>query len=339
MARPLRIEYPGAMYHVMARGNQGRAVFEDDTDRLRFIQTLGDACEKTGWRIHAYVLMNNHYHLLLETPESNLVFGMKWLQGTYTQRYNRRHKVCGHLFQGRYKAVPVESDNAGYLATVSTYIHLNPARARLVRIGQEKLKQYRWSSYRWYLNSGQAVPSWLERERVMGALNIKPGDSRGYEAYLEGRMLELGMKAGCRELAGQWRALRRGWYVGGESFGERLREKVGRLARGFRRESHSGGAKREHGEQAAKAMLRAGLATLGLTAEELNSGPKVTTEKAALAQWLREHTTVSLRWVSERLGMGHYSNVCRSIRKMRAEDVRGVKRARSQLQATVVGLD
>jgi len=108
MARPLRVEYPGATYHVMARGNQGRAIFADDRDRQRWVETLGEACEKTGWRLDAYVLMGNHYHLLLETPEGNLVAGMKWLQGTYTQRFNRRHQVSGHLFQGRYKAVPVE---------------------------------------------------------------------------------------------------------------------------------------------------------------------------------------------------------------------------------------
>ncbi len=129
MARPLRIEYPGATYHVMARGNQGRAIFKDDQDRRRWVETLAEACGKTGWRIHAYVLMHNHYHVLAETPEGNLVAGMKWLQGTYTQRYNGRHQCCGHLFQGRYKAVPVEAENAGYLETVSTYIHLNPARA------------------------------------------------------------------------------------------------------------------------------------------------------------------------------------------------------------------
>ena len=87
MARPLRIEFAGATYHVMARGNQGRPIFEDDQDRRRFLETLGQACAKSGWRIHAWVLMGNHYHLLVETPEANLVTGMKWLQGTYTQRY------------------------------------------------------------------------------------------------------------------------------------------------------------------------------------------------------------------------------------------------------------
>src|SRR6516165_6697004 len=130
MPRPLRIEYPGALYHVMARGNQGRPVFRDDTDRQLWLETLGQACGKTGWRVHAYVLMGNHYHLLLETPEANLEAGMKWLQGTYTQRYNGRHKLFGHLFQGRYKAVLVDpQEKEGYFQVVSTYIHLTPARA------------------------------------------------------------------------------------------------------------------------------------------------------------------------------------------------------------------
>src|SRR5437867_7944536 len=99
MARPLRIEYAGAVYHVMARGNQGQRIFADDGDRRVWLATLRDAWRRTGWRIHAWVLMGNHYHLLLETPEANLVSGMKWLQGTYTQRYNARHRKRGHLFQ------------------------------------------------------------------------------------------------------------------------------------------------------------------------------------------------------------------------------------------------
>ena len=115
MARPLRIEYAGAVYHVMARGNQGHAIFRDDEDRQRFLETLGEACEKTGWWVHAYVLMGNHYHLLVETPEGNLVAGMKWLQGTYTQRYNGRHEVFGHLFQGRYKAVVIDGQSPALL--------------------------------------------------------------------------------------------------------------------------------------------------------------------------------------------------------------------------------
>ena len=101
MARKPRIEYEGAIYHVMSRGNRGDAIFLDDKDRETFVDTLEEACAKTGWQVHAFCLMGNHYHLLLETPEANLVAGMKWMQGTYTQRFNSRHKLWGHLLQGR----------------------------------------------------------------------------------------------------------------------------------------------------------------------------------------------------------------------------------------------
>ncbi len=104
MARPLRVQYPG-VYHVTARGSHGQKILDDNQDRQRFLPTQEEACQKTGWRVHAYVLMGNHYHLLVETPEGNLVGGMKWLQSAYTQRYNGRHRIFGHLFQGRYKAV------------------------------------------------------------------------------------------------------------------------------------------------------------------------------------------------------------------------------------------
>jgi len=317
MARPLRIAYPGAVYHVMARGNRGQAVFGDDLDRRRFLETLGEACEKTGWRIHAYVLMGNHYHLLLETPESNLVAGMKWLQGTYTQRYNGRHKVFGHLFQGRYKAVLVEGQEPEYFQVVSTYIHLNPARAGLIRVGQERLKRYRWSSYPWYLNRAGKRPAWLNTERVMGSLGLGPREVKGYEAYVEGRVLELGSKTGRRELEEEWKRLRRGWYVGGESFVEQLEERLEAAVSGRRRESHSGAAKAAHDEGAAERQLRRGLAALGLTEKRLGALPLNAPEKTVLAGWLRQKTTVSLRWVSARLRMGHYTRVTQAVSRMR----------------------
>src|SRR5437899_5930039 len=105
MARQLRIEYPGATYHVMNRGDRREAICQDDADRTRFLQTLNEACGKTDWQIHAYCLMGNHFHLVLETPGANLVAGMRWFLSTYTARFNRRHKLCGHLFSGRYKAL------------------------------------------------------------------------------------------------------------------------------------------------------------------------------------------------------------------------------------------
>src|SRR6266478_6364141 len=129
MARSLRFQYPGAFYHVTARGHAPGKIFLQESDRALFVRTLGEACGRTGWRVHAWVLMSNHYHLLLETPEANLVTGMQWLQNTYTRRFNTRHKVWGRLFGDRYKAVLVEGARGYYYETLLDYIHLNPVRA------------------------------------------------------------------------------------------------------------------------------------------------------------------------------------------------------------------
>ncbi len=128
MPRSVRIEYPGAVYHVMCRGDRREAIFVEDADREMFLATLADMCGRTGARVHSYVLMSNHYHLLMETPEPNLVAGMKWFQGAYTQRFNARQRLSGHLFQGRYKAIPVDAERPEYFRIASDYIHLNPAR-------------------------------------------------------------------------------------------------------------------------------------------------------------------------------------------------------------------
>jgi len=154
MARKRRVEFPGAVYHVLDRGDRREAVFRDDADHRLFLATSSQACERTGWRVHAWVLMGNHYHLLLETPEPNLVKGMHWLQTTYTSRFNRRHRLCGHLFQGRYKSVLVEPEAPGYFATLSDYIHLNPVRVRMVGL-DDRLVDYRWSSYPAYFRSAR----------------------------------------------------------------------------------------------------------------------------------------------------------------------------------------
>jgi len=141
MARKLRVEYPWAIYHVMNRGDRREPIFKDDADRERFVETLGEACAKTGWQVHAYVLMPNHFHLVVETPQPNLVVGMKWFLGTYTSRFNRRHKLFGHLFSGRYKSLIVDGSGTGYLKSVGDYVHLNPARAKLVAAKQPLLAQ------------------------------------------------------------------------------------------------------------------------------------------------------------------------------------------------------
>jgi len=163
MPRHLRIEFPGAFYHVMARGNRREVIFHDDDDRRFFLATLSEACAMTGWRVHAWVLMDNHYHLFIETPEANLVAGMKWLQNTVTRRYNVRHRAWGRLFGDRYKAVPVDGSDGYHYRTLADYIHLNPVRARMIQPQKnQSILDYAWSSVAggWALPPGKRPP-WL----------------------------------------------------------------------------------------------------------------------------------------------------------------------------------
>ena len=171
MARPLRIEVAGGWYHVTARGNERRAIFRDDADRKHWLALLEQWVERFVLQVHAYVLMDNHYHLLLETRTANLTQAMQWLQVSYTVWFNRRHRRSGHLFQGRYQAILLEGETLGW--EVSRYVHLNPVRVKALgldktaqrrshagvngkpaatqireRIG--RLRQFRWSSYRAY---------------------------------------------------------------------------------------------------------------------------------------------------------------------------------------------
>lgn len=141
MSRPLRLEFAGALYHVTSRGNEKKPVYLDDADYELFLALMTEVCQRFNWVIHAYCLMTNHYHLVAETPDSNLSRGMRHLNGVYTQRFNSKHKRVGHLFQGRYKAILVDKDS--YLLELSRYVVLNPVRAHMV----DKPEDWRWSSY------------------------------------------------------------------------------------------------------------------------------------------------------------------------------------------------
>ena len=168
MARKLRVEYPGALYHLMSRGDRREPVFHDDPDRELFLATLGEACQKAVWEVHAFCLMPNHFHLVIETPQGGLVARRQWLLGTYTGRVNRRHKLGGHLFSGRYKALIVDGSGDDYLKTVCDYVHLNPARARLMAV-EEPLRVYRWSSFPEYLKPPSKRVAWRSGQGAAGA--------------------------------------------------------------------------------------------------------------------------------------------------------------------------
>src|SRR6266498_2836779 len=184
MARKLRVEYEGAIYHVMNRGDRREPVFRDAADRELFLRTLAEACRKTDWQVHAYCLMSNHFHLVVETPKGNLVAGMKWFLGTYTSRFNRRHKRFGHLFSGRYKSLIVDGSGSRHLRTVCDYVHLNPVRAKLLR-PEEPLQNYPWSSYPEYLKGAAKRAAWLRVERVLGELGIGKEDAAGRRRFAQ----------------------------------------------------------------------------------------------------------------------------------------------------------
>ena len=155
MARPIRVEYANAVYHVTARGNERKAIYRDDADRQRFLETIEETVERFGLAIHAFCLMPNHYHLLLQTPRANLSAAAGWLQTTYSIRFNRRHRRSGHLFQGRYKAHVVEED--AYARELIKYIHLNPVRPKDKRKPVPPELKRELASYRWRESNGGSI--------------------------------------------------------------------------------------------------------------------------------------------------------------------------------------
>lgn len=311
MPRAPRIEYEGAVYHVMSRGVKRERIFMDRGDYEMFMVTLEEVCERAGWRVHAFVLLSNHYHGLIETPEANLVAGMKWFQGAFAQRFNARHRQRGHVFQGRYKALIIDADSGAYFETVSTYIHLNPVRAGLIREENGGLKSYPWSSYPLYCKPKRHRPQWLAVDRVLGNLGLVD-NRRGqaaYEAYLTQRVWDMQNRKMRKELEKEWKAIRRGWYLGEETFKERLLEKLSGVLSGRDRASYSGEAVQRHDEREAERLIQAGMHVLNLTEADFDSLPKGEIRKCALAWLAHSRTTVRHAWLAEQLRMGCPSNM------------------------------
>ena len=210
MARPLRIEFAGALYHVTSRGDRREPIYLDDDDRLAFLRILDEVVKRFNWVCHSYCLMDNHYHLLVETPDGNLSKGMRQLNGMYTQAINRRHKWVGHLFQGRFKGILV--DKNAYLLELARYVVLNPVRAGMVK----HPGQYSWSSYRAMLGEAPA-PDWLETDSLLAQFGARRTTARRrYEKFV----LE-GMAAGSI-----WEGLRQQIFLGDEKFVSQMQKKA-----------------------------------------------------------------------------------------------------------------
>lgn len=294
MSRPLRIEFADATYHVTARGNEQRDIFYCDEDRIVFLGFLAQAVHRFGWSLTAWVLMTNHYHLVLQTPQPNLSRGMQWLNGRYAQWFNRRHGRVGHLFQGRFKGLLVEKER--YLAEVTRYVVLNPVRAGLV----ERPEDYCWSSYRATAGLEEA-PAWLD---VDGALQLWPDERSVSQIYYRQYVLE---RIGIEDSL--WQDLINGIYLGGESWTKAMRAQVESKIRS----SDHPRAQRAVGRPHMSAIIGAVAKVTGETTDRI----RTTRPFRALVAWIGwNEGLITLREIAASLRLrseGHISNMIRSV--------------------------
>jgi len=307
MARRSRVEYAGALYHVINRGNYRSFIFETAGARKSFLECLDLCCEAQGWRLHAWVLMGNHYHLCVETPEPNLVEGMKWLQSTFANRFNRFRKENGHVFQGRYKAILLDADALG---AVCHYIHLNPVRAKLVDCCD--LQNYGPSSFHrlWHPRKRRAHESFRASFSSAGGLKDSPAGRLLYRDYLsclsedEAEKKSLGFEKMCR-----------GWIKGTKEFRQAVLDDLKDETVQGVTEAEAAEMREPRWERAALAML----SKLGRKESELAGSRKGAAWKVAVARQLRERYLAPHRWIAERLCMGRTSTVQSLVSRHRSK--------------------
>jgi len=304
MGRAVRIEYPGALYHITSRGNERRKIFLDAEDRIKFLGLVQDYHDRHGILIHAYVLMDNHYHLILETPQGNLLKIMHGVNGGYTNYFNRRHRRVGHLLQGRYRAILVEKDR--YLLSLSRYVHLNPVRAGLV----ERPEEYQWSSYRGYIGKEKGE-DWIEYRWVISQFGEqRKRAERRYKSYVE-----EGLREGAEDpLKGVYGQV----VLGGEEFIERIKEGF----QGKRLSTDIVERKRLLEHPTIEQILRGVEKVFGTKDEGLlaKGGRSNTARKVAL--YLAQlYTGLSNREIGERFGGIEAAGVSKAVSRMKEEIV------------------
>jgi REP element-mobilizing transposase RayT len=299
------MEYPGAIYHVLSRGNRRHAIFKDNRDCQLFLSTLAETCQKTEWQVHAYCLMPDHFHLVIETPQANLVTGMKWFLGVYSIRFNLRHHSRGHLFSGRYKSLYVDGGDAGCLLKVCDYVHLNPARAKAIT-PKARLESFVWSSYPAYLKPPRERPHWLRVDRLLTERGIAGDGAAGRKEFA--RQTEHRRREETKE---DYASVRRGWFLGSQKF----RRDLLALEQSQARASHLDAGSEETGQKKAQRIVREELQRRGWKEKDLRSLPKGEKHKVALAQKLRRETTASVKWIAQRLHMGSWTYVSNLVHK------------------------
>lgn len=308
MPRAPRIQYPGAIYHVINRGNYRSDVFSESGTAFAFVETLKETVERYGWRLGAYVVMRNHFHLAIQTPEPNLVSGMHWLQCTFATRFNRIHREQGHVFQGRYKAIVLQNNHVW--ARVNDYIHLNPVRAGIVPI--EQVSQFRWSSLGDFVKNqkfnGLSAIGWF------GAIGLEDTEE-GWRSYVA-RLVDS-VSDGSTDAETERALLTRGWATGDEEWKQSL-------ATSYLQEQDGASATRD-GRRIPPDMLSASwrhrleaeLATVGKSTDDVASALKSADWKIEVADRLQRNFGVPISWLAKELNMGKPGSVRAYLWKLR----------------------
>ena len=328
MPRIPRVQYENAVYHVMARGNRREPIVHDDGDRALFAETFAEACGRTGWQVFAWVLMDNHYHAVLRTPEPNLVAGMQWFQNAFTRRLNSRRRLWGHLFGGRYRAIPVEDAATSprgsavwrdCLRTVIDYIHLNPARAGLVDGGGTGCLDYPWSSLaKGYALAPAKRPGWLAAAEGLDLLGC-PDTVAGRRRFIERLDAIIREEGGdpAPEEVPLSKQFERGWFWGSEAFRERLAGRIENLgkrkSRNYR--SRSAGPAKDHGLRRAEEIVAEGERHYRLDESGLRMDRRGDWRRASVAWAVAKETSAPHSWIAQRLNLKSAANASQQIRR------------------------
>lgn len=313
MPRSLRLERKGGVYHIINRGNYRQDLFVDEGAHQSFQICLFEACKKCQWELEGFCVMTNHFHLVVRTPMGNLIYGMKWLQSTFANRYHRFRKANGKLFQGRYKSLVVEE--SAYLGGLLHYVHLNPVRAKMCRVPE--LKKYRWSSY-WYLHNPRHRQSFMRFDAALsaaGGLKDTLHGRRSYEDYLIWLATnDLAQK----ELA--FGKMTRGWALGSAEFKKAaLKDLTGENEVGsIKISAHFEGKDlHEVNELRWKEVLAKALQEIGKSAEDIKQAHKSAEWKVMVACAMKCHTSAPNPWIARELNMGVPHGVSRYVGRFR----------------------
>lgn len=317
MARNPRIESSDGLYHVINRGNYRGFIFKTEGARTSFQKTLFEACQRSGWRLYAYSILSNHFHLCIGTPKGNLSEGMRWLQATFAGRFHKFRKVNGHLFQGRFKSLVVEP-GAHWLSLIN-YIHLNPIRAGLAE--PASLASYPWSSL-WHFPKRATRPSFMDAS-WMDYLEDCEDSKGGWIRYQN--LLKLRMETESKALAKLEKELNSGWCVGSRKFKEALANEYFAKKGLLRMEKKE---LQEFNELQWEKYVKTALAALKLQEDAIPGSPYSIRWKLAIANQLKRNSSVSNAWLSQRLTMGAPNAVSNNCGRYRREEEASCEYAR-----------